>query len=391
MHSPESTIFNPDTQLRTAIVAEPSLGHASGVTNSVLRVAERLEEREYPATIICPGPAREEYSSAEVSTVPHVRLKGFNVGLATTNSVARRLEVFRPDVVHVASPFGPLGAAGIRAAAKLDIPCVAIYQTDMPNYLKRYMEELGHPRTAQSVHDFAARRVANLHNTATLNLAPSSTAREALLAYGANPEKVDLWGRGVDAKLFNPERRNTPEVAALREQLSPEGLPIVGYVGRLASEKRVGRLGALADLAAKVVIVGDGPERDALKQSLGDKAVFLGELRGNALANAYATFDIFAHTGTNETFGQTLQEAMASAAPVVAPAAGGPIDIVKNGKTGFLYEADDDGALRSSIATLVNDAEMRQAMGRAGRRAVEPRSWSSVCDNLIGYYHTVAK
>jgi phosphatidylinositol alpha 1,6-mannosyltransferase len=116
---------------------------------------------------------------------------------------------------------------------------------------------------------------------------------------------------------------------------------------------------------------------------------YLGVLTGPALARAYASFDIFLHTGTEETFGQTVQEAHASGLPVIAPRAGGPIDLVEHTVNGFLFRPDDDLELRAHVETLLTDSALRSRMGEAGRRAVLGRSWDSICGELVGHYESV--
>ena len=164
---------------------------------------------------------------------------------------------------------------------------------------------------------------------------------------------------------------------------------LVGYVGRLATEKRVDLLAATTRLpGVRVVIVGDGPARAGLERALPD-AVFLGERRGDQLARIYASLDVFAHTGPYETFGQTVQEALASGIPVVAPAAGGPLDLVDDGRTGILVPPFDAAAVAGAVASLASDPRRRFAMGAAARLAVERRSWPAVCDELIQHYVSV--
>jgi phosphatidylinositol alpha 1,6-mannosyltransferase len=107
------------------------------------------------------------------------------------------------------------------------------------------------------------------------------------------------------------------------------------------------------------------------------------------LARIYASFDIFAHTGPYETFGQAVQEAMASGLPVVAPHAGGPVDLVQHGRTGYLVPPFESAGFTSAVAELAADPAKRAAFGAAGRRAIEGRSWSAVGDELIGHYADV--
>ena len=141
---------------------------------------------------------------------------------------------------------------------------------------------------------------------------------------------MHLWARGVDIAGFAPSARD----ARYGTPWSPDGKPIVGFVGRLAPEKHVERLAALGD-EVQLVIVGDGIDRGKLEKLL-PTAIFTGALYGAELATAYASMDVFVHPGEHETFCQAVQEALASGVPVVAPNAGGPRDLVMPGRTGLL-------------------------------------------------------
>jgi hypothetical protein len=159
----------------------------------------------------------------------------------------------------------------------------------------------------------------------------------------------------------------------------------LGYVGRLATEKRVEWLAGITALeGVRLVIVGGGPAEAMLRQHM-PSAVFVGERRGDELAAIYASLDVFAHSGPYETFGQTLQEAAASGLPVVAPAAGGPLDLVEDGVTGYLVPPADPDALTCAVARLAADPARRAAFGAAGRRKVLGRSWPALTEELLGH------
>ncbi|MGL5861119.1 MAG: glycosyltransferase, partial [Phycicoccus sp.] len=118
--------------------------------------------------------------------------------------------------------------------------------------------------------------------------------------------------------------------------------------------------------------------------------VLLGQRTGAALADAYAMLDVFVHPGPRETFGQTLQEAAASGLPVVAPARGGPVDLVEHGRTGLLFDPEQLGELGDCVSVLVGDRGLRERMGAAGRGAVSGRTWPVVVDQLVGHYRAVS-
>jgi phosphatidylinositol alpha 1,6-mannosyltransferase len=279
------------------------------------------------------------------------------------------------DLVHLASPFF-LGARGSAVAQRLRLPHVAIYQTDVPAYAGAYkLRGLGEAA--------AWRWLRRIHNAADRTLAPSSAAAMALHAHGI--ERIWLWRRGVDTVRFDPRHRS----AAVRRALVPGNEILVGYVGRLAVEKRVDLLAPIAKQpGVRLVIIGGGPAEPMLRKAL-PGAIFLGSRQGSQLARLYASLDIFVHGGPYETFGQTIQEAAASGIPVVAPAAGGPVDLVVDGVTGYLVPPHSAQALDDAVAKLVASEEMRRSFGAAARSMVLTRSWSAVGDQLISHYNEV--
>ncbi len=361
-------------------MSESFLPTVNGVTTSVVRVLEHLAARGHEAMVVAPAAGSpREYAGFPVSQVPALAYRQFPVGLPNAQ-VSGLLAAFQPDVLHVASPF-LLGAQAIAAGNRLGVPSVAIYQTDVSGYAKR--------NRLSAASAFAKRLTRWIHEGADLTLAPSTSALTDLRAAGV--PRLARWGRGVDLERYHPRRRDGEGARELRSRLAPNGETIVGYIGRVAPEKSLERLAELRGVPGmRLVIVGDGPSRPALTRVLDGMPVeFLGALGGEDLANAYAALDVFVHTGTEETFGQTLQEAHASGLPVVAPRAGGPIDLVDSGVDGVLYEPAVEGDLRQAVAGLVAAPELRARMGEAGRRRVLSRSWSAICDDLLEFYGQV--
>ncbi|WDV50299.1 glycosyltransferase family 1 protein [Streptomyces coeruleorubidus] len=365
--------------MRVVIVTESFPPDVNGVAHCALQTARHLVDRGHAPVVVAPAPAPghkpDTSAPCPVVHVPSLPLPGYpqvRVALPSRRLAATLIE-HRADVVHLASPF-VLGVRGMAAAARLGTPAVAVYQTDLAGYARTYM---GAGEAA------AWRRIRSVHGAADLTLAPSSAALRDLETHGV--PRVELWPRGVDTERFRPDRRDE----ALRRELAPNGELIVGYVGRLAPEKQVELLAGACGLeGVRVVVVGDGPSRPGLEQAL-PGAVFLGRRTGDDLARVFASFDVFAHTGPFETFCQTVQEAMASGLPVVAPAAGGPLDLVAHGRTGLLVPPRDATAVRDAVRSLAADAGLRAAFGAAGRATVEGRTWAAVGDQLIGHYANV--
>lgn len=359
--------------MRIGIVTESFLPSINGVTNSVLRILEHFRDRGHDSVVVAPGDGPSEYAGARVVRVPAVPLpvyRSFPIALPTGH-VDRALREFGPDVVHLASPT-VLGAMGAVAARRLDTPAVAVFQSDLPAFVRRYRLGLTAPA--------AWSWLRWIHRHAALTLAPSSVVAWELEQRGFAP--VARWGRGVDLDRFHPRHRSE----LMRRHMAPRGEVVVGYVGRLAAEKQVERLVRLADLpGTRLVIVGDGPLRGRLERRL-TRARFLGFRTGGDLAATVASLDLFVHPGEAETFCQAVQEALASGVPVVAPAAGGPMDLVRHGGNGWLFPSGRPDLLRGAVAELTADAATRAAMGRAARAGVEGRTWPQLGDELLGHY-----
>ncbi len=361
---------------RVVIVTESFLPSLNGVTNSVLRVLETLRSQGHEALIIAPTSPVDEYLGFRVIKTRHFHLKQFPVALPLM-AMKRIFREFEPDVIHVAAPFA-LGRQALRVAKKLEIPAIAIYQTDISGYLQRYNLELLKP----AVDEF----VASIHRHASITLAPTPETAANLTALNAG--KVDVWGRGIDLKAYDPARKQSFEVEALRAKYVKPGNLLVGFVGRLAAEKQVERMSELFGVqGVDFLIVGDGPERPMLEAKFAGRPVtFAGRLEGDALANAYAALDVFVHFGTEETFGQTIQEAQASQLPVIAPARGGPMHLIEDGVTGYLVDPDQPRPYRQRLLELLGDEGLRRKVAKQARESVVGRTWERNNATLLEHY-----
>ncbi|MFI8777608.1 glycosyltransferase family 4 protein [Brachybacterium paraconglomeratum] len=367
--------------MRILVVAESFLPHMNGVTNSVLRVVDHFAASGDDLGIIAPKwPGADKYLRTSCGRRVRVRriasapMPGYTeVRIAATSAATlrRRIDEFAPDVIHLASPM-ILGGRAVVAAQKAGVPTVAVYQTDIPGYTARYGMPFLENASWQLLRD--------VHNRAGLNLAPSTATRDQMLEHGI--ERVHLWRRGVDTSLFSPSLRS----ARLRARYADPEEKLVVYVGRLAPEKQVADLRVLHDMpGVRLLIVGDGPERDALRRDM-PRARFAGFRSGTDLAAHLASADLFVHPGELETFGQTIQEAMASGLPVIAPRRGGPVDLVTPSRTGWLYTPGMLDELRDRAADLLFDDAKREAFGTAALESVRKRTWPVLSEQLRGYY-----
>jgi len=233
--------------VRIAIVTESFPPDVNGVAHSTLRIAEHLVARGHQPLVVAPAPAKSMPGAAgpfpcqviRLRSVPVPRYRNFRIS-APGPELRAAVAGHRADLVHLASPF-------VLGSGRARLPTVAVYQTDMPGYARVY-------RTGPLGEAAAWAWVRRIHNAADRTLVPSMASADDLRAHGV--ERVRVWSRGVDTRLFDPAKRSE----RLRRELAPGGEVLVGYVGRLAPEKRVDLLGQVATLpGARLVIVGGGP------------------------------------------------------------------------------------------------------------------------------------
>ncbi len=362
--------------MRVAVVTESFLPSTNGVTNSVLRVLDTFKQRGFEALVIAPTRTGDKHNGFPVHQTVSVPFLQFPVAVPGP-SIQRELDEFQPEVIHVAAPF-MIGAQAIAWGYKNNVPVVAVYQTDLSGYIERYGLSFARP--------VVDRMMASIHEKADMNLAPTPEAKDYLERIGV--QNVHIWGRGVDLDLFNPAHKSSEEVAALRSKIAPKGEKVVGFVGRLAAEKQVHRMSELLGMKnTKLVIVGDGPERSRLEsQFAGSGVYFAGRQTALELAYHYAALDVFVHFGTEETFGQTIQEAQATGLPVVAPNMGGPKFLIEDGVNGFLATPSGQGDYLRLVKKLVDDEKLQRTMANAARASVAAKSWESNNAKLIEFY-----
>ncbi|GAB3658795.1 glycosyltransferase family 4 protein [Glycomyces tarimensis] len=361
--------------MKVALVTESFPPQVNGVARSVARTAEHLAERGHEPVVIAPAPGagpRPVYPCpvVHVPSLPVPAYRNFRAGLAT-RTLDTALDTHRPDVIHLASPFGYTGRAA-EYAARTGIPAVAVWQTDLPAYTRAYH--------LTAFEQLVWRRLRRIHSRACVNLALTQCTARALAAQGI--QGVAVLPHGVDTARFDPAWRDR----TLHDTLAPDGALLVGYVGRLAREKHLHLLKAVAALpGVRLVIAGDGPRRRGLERLM-PQAAFLGNLHGADLSRLYASLDLFVHTGPYETFGQTIQEAHASGVGVACVDAGGAAELVDPGVDGAHFPPGDAAALAQIVAALAEQRDLLRSWGRRGRAKVRGRTWEAEGDALIGYY-----
>jgi glycosyltransferase involved in cell wall biosynthesis len=293
----------------------------------------------------------------------------------------RLLRLLRPDLVHVATPFG-VGLAARAAARAEGIPLVSSFHTDFAAYLQYYQ--------LQALSSVAWPYLRWFHNGGRRTFAP--TRRGALELERLGFHGVRVWGRGVDATQFSPRHRSM----ALRRALGVRDQDLLFLtVGRLAPEKGIGaileaarQVQVTASSNIRLAFVGDGPAEERYRAAAPPGTIFTGRLEGPALREAYASADAFIFASTTDTFGNVLLEAMASGLPVIAPDDGPTLDVADGGNA-LTVPVRDPRAIGAAMQRLAGDAPLRARLRIRSLSTAAARDWGRVWDSLFTEYAVV--
>jgi glycosyltransferase involved in cell wall biosynthesis len=366
--------------VRIAYVTETFPPEINGVALTAARTVRHLRAAGHAVQLIRPRrpgePARRDAQEWRCAGGPIPMYPELRYGWATPaalRSLWHEDEGGPPDIVHVTTP-GPLGWAALRAAQAEGLPASADFRTNFHTYCSHY----GLGWLEPVVLGYLKR----LHAMAATNFVPTPELAQSLAAHGF--EHLQVLGRGVDARLFSPERRD----AALRRdwRAGPEQRVLL-HVGRLAPEKNAGlALQTFERLSARrpglrMVVVGDGPQRAKLERAH-PRARFVGMQTGTALARYYASADVFLFPSLTDTFGNVVLEALASGLAVAAFDTGAAAQHVRNDLSGCLappckgLDAADaflDAAERALDASLPDGLRGGQA-----RLQAQQADWAGV-------------
>jgi glycosyltransferase involved in cell wall biosynthesis len=297
----------------------------NGVVRSLEAMARHASSFGAKVSVVTPL----DFASFPMPTYPEIRLS-----LAGPRSLAPIVERIAPTHLHIATE-GPIGFAMRGLCLARGIPYTTSYHTRFPEYVAA---------RAPIPQEWTYALIRRFHASGIGMMVSTPSLERELTARGFTG--IMRWSRGVDADLFRPR--------PTRHQIYPG--PVFITVARLAVEKNIAAFLAL-DLPGTKLVVGDGPARNEL-QRIDPEAVFLGALTGEALAEAYASADVFVFPSLTDTFGIVMLEALASGLPVAAFPVTGPLDVIGGSAAGVL----DTDLRRAALAALAIDPECCRAL-----------------------------
>ena len=374
----------PRPSLRVAVVTETYPPEVNGVAVTLQQLVLRLQASHHQIQLIRPRqPLDHQQHRAgadellvrglEIPRYPQLRL-----GMPMKRALVAQWSRQRPDLVHVATE-GPLGWSAVQAARQLRLPLSTDFRTNFHAYSQHY--GIGWLRKPIAAY------LRKFHNLADCTMVPSSDLLQDLCAQGF--ERLMVVARGVDAARFSPVHRSE----ALRAQwgVAPDQ-PVLLSVGRLAREKNLDLLvrswqamrARQPDL--KLVVVGDGPSRNALAQAC-PEALLVGAQSGDELARHYASADLFVFPSVTETYGNVTPEALASGLAVLAFDYAAAAELIRHGDNGLLAPRGDEAAFLSSAMDMVNNPALVQRLRERGRATTLTQDWGQIARQVEAVWH----
>lgn len=320
--------------MRIAIASDAWSPQVNGVVSTLQRTREQLIAEGHEVLMITPEGRR----TFPCPTYPEIRLT-----LLQGRKIARELDAFRPDCIHIATE-GTIGFAVRRYCRKRSYPFTTAYHTQFPEYVRARVP-IPLSWTVALLRWF--------HRPAARILVASNSIHNLLEHRGFR--NVVIWTRGVDTAVFAPGNAHDYELPR----------PIWVNVGRVSVEKNIEEFLELRLPGSKVVI-GDGPDRVRLMQAH-PECYFPGYRFGPELAAHLAGADVFVFPSKTDTFGLVMLEAMACGVPVAALPVTGPVDVVQHGITGVLNQ--DLAKACAEALQLDRQACRNHALGRSWSRA----------------------
>ncbi len=372
--------------MRLAIFSDTYAPQVNGVARTLARLVGAVRARGGDATVITVAASEADRSDGHLVRWPAVPFWAYDelsIAMPNVGEARRLLRELRPDLVHIATPFG-IGLAARAAARTERVPIVSSFHTDFAAYLRYYR--------LQSLGGVAWPYLRWFHNGGTRTFAPTATGAETLRRRGFTGVRV--WGRGVDRAQFSPAHRSR----VLRSAFGiGDADVLVTYVGRLAPEKGIDTIleaarRVLPELGGRMrlAFVGDGPAERRCRSDAPVGTIFAGRLLGEALSEFYASSDIFIFASQTDTFGNVLLEAMASGLAVIAPDAGPTLEVAHEGNA-LLAAADDPGAYAAALQRLMGDASLRARLRTRALASAAARDWGRIWDDLFVEYATVVR
>ena len=367
-------------RIKIAFFAEILIQDFDGASRTMFQLINRIDKNKFDFLFIC-GAGPSTIRRYECVTIPTVHLPintNYTMALPALAKklLKKKLNGFEPDVIHIATP-SLLGAYALKYANKHNIPLISIYHTHFISYIDYYFKYA--PFLVGKVKQAIAGNQKAFYNHCDKVYVPAESIKEELEAMGVETERLKIWKRGIDTKLFSPDKADKE----LLQKLTGNSDPTIIFASRLVWEKNLETLFRIYDkvqnfgLKVNFLIVGDGIALKASKVKM-KNAVFTGKVDHDTLSVLYASASLFLFTSVSETYGNVVLEAMASGIPCIIADGGGSSDFIQQGVNGFKCDPFDEHDYFRRISQLLNSEPLRNQFIAKGLHFSNDLSWDQL-------------
>lgn len=372
-------------KIKVAFFAEILIEDFDGASRTMFQLLNRIPRDQFEFQFYCGMPPKNDLGF-EVVELPAFRIPFNSTYKAvfphfSKGKMRQKLADFQPDIIHIASP-SPLGNFASDYAQKHQIPIISIYHTHFITYIKYYFRKL--PALLPFFYKKSVNMTRNFYKNIDRIYIPTPQIKEELQDIcQLDGQNMQIWQRGIDQNLFNPNKLNKDYLFKITKNHHPTIL----FASRLVWEKNLKVLIELYNLCQEkklpynFVVAGDGVAREEVEKQM-PNAHFTGMVSHEELAILYASSDIYVFPSDTESFGNVVIEAMASGVPCVVANGGGPKSLITDGENGFLCPTNDTAYYLEKIQLILNNPELRASIIEKGLTFVKPLSW----DNLANIY-----
>ena len=367
-------------KIKVAFFAEILIEDFDGASRTMFQLLKRIDHHRYDFLFICGvGPDRiMGFNCMKIPTISLPLNTNYTMALPALakKKLKKQLLDFAPDVVHIATP-SLLGAFALKYANLRDIPVISIYHTHFISYIDYYFKHA--PFLIGKVKQAIAGTQKNFCNHCDVVYVPAQSIRKELEVMGVEASRMQIWRRGINTKLFNPDKADK----AFMTKITGNDYPTVIFASRLVWEKNVETLFRIYDriqdsaLKINILVAGDGAALKTCKQRM-KNAIFTGKVDHDTLSMLYASSNVFLFTSVSETYGNVVLEAMASGLPCVIADGGGSADFIEQGSNGFKCDPFDDWDYFRRISQVLGDEVLRKQFVEHGLAASACLSWDQL-------------
>jgi glycosyltransferase involved in cell wall biosynthesis len=387
--------------MKIAIFSDTFYPQINGVSHFVFHLAESLakrghEVRVFAATSLGKNEVNDlsqyGFELEKIPSIPALVYPGERLSVPVGWSF-RKLRKFKPDVIHTHTPFS-VGWEAVLGAKILNIPLVGEHHTFYDDYLEHV--KLDYEWTRK----LSWKMTAGYYNKCDVVISPTKKLADSLIEAGLK-KPTEIISNSVNTDFFRPLSQK--ERDETRERYGIKG-PSLVYMGRISYEKNIAQVirsfSVLLERKSmeevRLMLVGDGPERGKLEKlirekKLEKKIIWTGALRGDELRKAIGCNDIFITASKSENMPLSVLEAMACGLPVVAVGERGLIEIVENGKNGYLSSSDSSKELADKITDILSDRDKKIQFGVFSRELSQKYSQERVMLSFEECYERLLK